>query len=111
MISRKIIIIPEASSRPTCFTVLEQYSYKCIRIFLLATRVHGLVHVVDPGPARRSARTRAAAPARGPAPARARTPRARAAGLAVAPAPARAPGIELLCKYFCIFLRFFIQKY
>lgn len=62
-----------------------------------ATRVHGLVHVVDPGPARRSARTRAAAPARGPAPARARTPRARAAGLAVAPAPARAPGIELLC--------------
>lgn len=71
----------------------------CVLVFLLATRVHGLVHVVDPGPARGrgGAPTRAAAPVRGRAPAPTR--RAPVAALAATAVPARAQGIEVLSEY------------
>lgn len=61
-------------------------------IVVAASPVHGLVHVVAPGRAPASARTRAAAavPARAPAPTR----RAPAGARAAAAARAHAPGIE-----------------
>lgn len=61
-----------------------------------ATRVHGLVHVVDPGPVRGpgGARTRAAGPAR--VLALAPTRRAHAAARAATAAPGHALGTEVL---------------
>lgn len=67
----------------------------CVAVILLATRVHGLVHVVAPGPVpvRAGGRTLAAVPAlaRG----RALIRRALEAGLVAAAVPAPAPGIEM----------------
>lgn len=72
-------------------------------VFLLATPVHGLVHVVDPGPdpGRGGARTRAAAPV--PAHARAPTRRAPAAARAATRGPAPAPGIEVMGELLSFF--------
>lgn len=68
-------------------------------VFLLAIPVHGLVHVVAPGPVRgrAGAHTRAAglALARAPAP----TPRAHGAALAATAARALAPDTEVLGKF------------
>lgn len=69
--------------------------HMCVMMFLLATRVHGLVHVVAPGPGPAAARTLAAGPARAPDPAVARTPRAPAASPAVAAAAALVQDIEV----------------
>lgn len=69
-------------------------------VFLLAIPVHGLVHVVVPGPVRgpAGALTRAAAAVHAPAPAL--TPRARVGAPAPAATRAPAPGIEVLCKLY-----------
>lgn len=66
-------------------------------IAVAATRVHGLVHVVDPGlvPVHVGGPTRAVAAAL--APVAAPTRRAHAAALAAVPAHVLALGIEVLC--------------
>lgn len=78
-------------------------------VFLLAIPVHGLVHVVAPGPvpARAGARTRAAALARARAPAP--TPRAPGAARAAAAAHALAPDTEVMGNYNYIYIIFHIQ--
>lgn len=69
-------------------------------VVFLANPVHGLVHVVAPGPVRGrgGARTRAATAETGRGHVPDPTRRARAAVPAVAAARVLAPGIELLCK-------------
>lgn len=76
-------------------------------VFLLAIPVHGLVHVVAPGPvpARAGARTRAAALARARAPAP--TPRAPGAARAAAAAHALAPDTEVMGNYNYIYIIIF----
>ncbi|CAH0719568.1 unnamed protein product, partial [Brenthis ino] len=65
-------------------------------IVAAATRVHGLVHVVDPGPALESDHTPVAAHALVRAHDHARTRRAHAAALVVAAAAVPVPDIEVL---------------
>lgn len=69
----------------------------CVMVILLATRVHGLVHVVDPGLVRAGGHARTAAAALTPAVAP--TPRAPEGGLAAVLAHDHAPGIEMLSEY------------
>ena len=81
----------------------------CVMVILLATRVHGLVHVVDPGlvPVRAGGRARTAAAAL--APVAAPTPRAPGDAPAAVLAHDHAPGIEVLSKY-TSFTYYFWQK-
>lgn len=71
----------------------------CVMVILLATRVHGLVHVVDPGLVPVLEGGRAHTAAADPAHAAALTPRAPGDAPAAVPAHDLAPGIEVLSKY------------
>lgn len=75
-------------------------------LFLLAIRVHGLVHVVDPGLARESVHTPEAVPALAPGPGPARTRKARAAALVAVAAAVHVQDIEIMGKLFSPFCCF-----